>query len=76
MKILIFIFGILFFQLFYPATGQNWIRTYGNAENTVINNVFEHYDQGYLFSGERYNQGYTAYGLMLKTDINGNERWS
>ena len=44
--------------------------------NTVTNQVFEHYDKGFVFSGQRYDNGYTSYGWVLKSDVNGNERWS
>ena len=43
--------------------------------NTVTNQVFEHYDKGFVFSGQRYDSGYTSYGWVLKSDVNGNERW-
>lgn len=42
--------------------------------NTVTNQVFEHYDKGFVFSGQRYDSGYTSYGWVLKSDVNGNER--
>ena len=56
--------------------GQDWIRIYGDSINTVANTIYEHYDKGYVLSGERYNPGFTAYGWLLKTDINGYEKWS
>jgi len=76
MKVKILIVGILMLFWIESSHCQQWIRIYGDTINTVMNSVFEHYDKGYVFGGEKYNPGYTAFGLMLKTDINGYEKWS
>jgi hypothetical protein len=68
--------GLLSSLLYVTGQCQQWIRIYGDSVNTVTNTIYEHYDKGYILSGERYNPGYTVYGWILKTDINGNERWA
>ncbi|MFH1937230.1 MAG: hypothetical protein ABIK52_06680, partial [Bacteroidota bacterium] len=76
MKLKLLIIEVFSLLLFVEIQGQQWIRIYGDSVNTVINTVFEHYDKGYIFSGERYNPGFTVYGWILKTDINGEDLWS
>ena len=72
----IFVLGILCLFLLVQTKGQQWIKIYGDSVNTETNTIHEHYDKGYILSGDCYNPGFTVYGWILKTDVNGNERWS
>ena len=54
---------------------QEWIRIYGDTINTLTNKVHEHYDKGYIFTGKR-EEGWTWFGWVMKTDINGYTRWT
>ena len=76
MKQISFVLLFVFCGLHEITNCQSWIRTYGGNINTETNKLFEHYDKGYVLSGERYGNGLTCYGWVLKTDINGYERWS
>ena len=53
---------------------QAWIKTYPDSMNTEIEVVHEQYDKGYIFAGRRY-QGWSYYGFLMKTDINGEILW-
>jgi len=52
--------------------GQDWIRIYGEGQNTVSRYVIEDYDKGYDILGMKWNY---SYGWLQKTDINGGELW-
>jgi hypothetical protein len=54
---------------------QDWIRTYTSTTGLGYNArwVIESYDQGYVILGTAYNY---KYGLILKTDINGELLWT
>ena len=52
---------------------QEWIRTYGSNQNASGYYVSNHYDKGFLVLGRYNNYHYT---WVLKTDINGYERWN
>jgi hypothetical protein len=56
-------------------SGQEWVRTYGDTISTLTYKAFEHYDHGYILLGKRYVAANTKYGWIMKTDINGYERW-
>jgi hypothetical protein len=73
MKVLLF--EILGLFLLGNAQSQEWIRIYGDTVNTVIYRGYELYDLGYIFTG-KIEVGYTSYGWLMKTDINGYKRWS
>ncbi|NCA77954.1 MAG: T9SS type A sorting domain-containing protein [Alphaproteobacteria bacterium] len=55
---------------------QEWKRIYGGSLNTIINNIYEHYDRGIIMSGMQYDNTYHPLGHLMKTDINGYLRWS
>jgi len=72
-------YRVLIIVIFYligcvKIQGQQWIRIYGDTINTVTYHVHEHYDYGYIFTG-KISEGWTSYGWILKTDINGFQRW-
>jgi len=61
--------------LFFSVRGQQWIRIYGDSINTLTYHVHEHYDKGYIFTGKQ-EEGWTSYGWVMKTDINGYRLWT
>lgn len=72
----IFLIGIVCLYFTYESYSQQWIRIFSDTSSNIeLTKVIEHYDKGYLFSGEKY-RGWTYYGYLIKTDINGYERWS
>ncbi|MFH1297024.1 MAG: T9SS type A sorting domain-containing protein [Bacteroidota bacterium] len=52
-----------------------WPVIYGDTINKIALRVWEHYDKGYIFTGQMY-EGWSYYGWLNKTDINGEVRWS
>jgi hypothetical protein len=54
---------------------QEWIRTYSSTTGVgyIPQFVIESYDKGYVILGHAFNY---KYGLILKTDINGNLLWN
>ena len=70
-----FLFVCILFLIKSELQCQSWIRIYEG--NTYIHacNVFENYDKGYLITGKRWN-GNNQFGWLMKTNINGYERWS
>ena len=56
---------------------QEWIRVYESLEHAQGRKCSEHYDKGFLVSGFVHidEPVYTAYGWILKTDVNGYEHW-
>lgn len=69
MKLLLMYF---FFFLTLTCSAQQWKKSY--APNYLSDWVIEDYDKGYLILGT--NAITYRYGLILKTDINGNVLWS
>jgi hypothetical protein len=61
------------FFLFSQCIGQSWIRTYGDNLNPVGKYVVEDYDKGFLLLSDIKNY---KYNWILKTDINGLEKWN
>ena len=63
----------LFFFCCISSSGlpQQWIRTYESIYE--VKYVIEDYDKGYIFLGT--NVITYKYGLIIKTDINGNVLW-
>ncbi len=57
------------------AFSQEWVRTYTSTNGLGYNArwVIESYDKGYVILGTAYNY---KYGLILKTDINGELLWT
>ncbi|NOY51425.1 MAG: hypothetical protein GXO88_12805, partial [Chlorobi bacterium] len=74
---------ILFVALFFIgswgflyAQGDEWIKVYGEDREYTVNKIIETYDKGYLLSGSsKSSSGSTEYGLLIKTDINGEVLW-
>jgi hypothetical protein len=54
---------------------QNWIRIYEGNEKIHTRDIYEHYDKGFIASGHQW-EGNNYFGWIMKTDINGYERWS
>jgi len=72
----IFLTGIVCLFFSYESYSQQWIRIFSDTSSNIeLKKVIEHYDKGYLFSGEKY-KGWTYNGYLMKTDINGYVRWS
>jgi hypothetical protein len=63
----------LFFLCCYSCycSAQQWKKTFG--QGYWADWVIEDYDKGYIVLGTKGNAGY---GLVIKTDINGNVLWS
>ena len=51
---------------------QDWIRYFGYGSQPHSSYCIEHYDKGYLLTGDINSY---KYGWLIKTDINGNELW-
>ncbi|HEC88122.1 MAG TPA: hypothetical protein ENI52_02270 [Thermoplasmata archaeon] len=56
---------------------EEWNRTYGKAKEADIGyQVIESNDEGYIIVGQSFNLSAPEYGLIMKVDENGNEKWS
>jgi hypothetical protein len=76
MKFKILLIGTIWLLAFHTTLAQQWVRIFSDTTaNIELSKVIEHYDKGYLFSGEKY-RGWTYFGHIQKTDINGNKQWS
>jgi len=74
-KCLIF-FTTSVFYLINPCSGQVWHRVYNYDYHVYVKNVQEAYDKGYLLGGSHLlNVNTFHFGLIIKTDINGNKLW-
>ncbi|HNQ59636.1 MAG TPA: hypothetical protein PK028_01120 [Bacteroidales bacterium] len=73
MKFRILFSGIVFLSALSNIYGQ-WPVIYEDSINVVPDRVWEHYDKGYIFTGEKY-LGWSYYGWINKTDINGEILW-
>jgi len=62
-----------FYILINITSAQDWIRYFGAGQNATSRYCLEHYDKGYLLTG---NVNDMKYGWLVKTDINGNELWN
>ncbi len=62
---------IFWSQLF---SQYEWIKIYGDHSHYYSRSLIETYDNGYLISGNSYKSNGTDidYGIIIKTDINGN----
>jgi hypothetical protein len=63
---------IFFFFFTFTCSAQQWKKSY--APTYLSDWVIEDYDKGYIILGT--NSITYRYGLILKTDINGNVLWS
>ena len=56
-----------------------WIRVFGDNENMIANSIIESYDHGFVIGGYTKpptgQSGFVKDGILIKTDINGNELW-
>ena len=69
------LFTILIFLFCQCSYSQSWTRLYGDTLNTFCYQVKEPYDKGYLFVGYQASNTSSISGWLMKTDINGYERW-
>ena len=71
------IIAILFSTVFMEVIhGQEWPKIYGNSISVIIRDLKESYDYGYTLIGYNYkNNGAPQYGMLTKTDINGEILW-
>jgi hypothetical protein len=75
-KILILIVISLSGSLFTHAQKDEWVRVIGEDKEYVGYDMIETYDNGYLLSGQSMSStGSVEYGLLIKTDINGEVLW-
>lgn len=59
-----------------PDSTQIWPKIYGGNLSTWGEDVDETYDHGYLITGNILNySGTHTFGILLKTDVNGNLLW-
>lgn len=59
-----------------PCYSQVWPRVYHYDYHVYFENVREDYDKGYVICGNHLlNVNKIHFGLVLKTDINGNKLW-
>jgi len=75
MKLKVVLIELLSLLLVFSVRGQQWVRIYGDSINTLTYHVHEHYDKGYIFTGKQ-EEGWTSYGWVMKTDINGYKLWT
>lgn len=70
-KLKVFIFLILPLIAF----PQEWIRIYYDNISAYPFSLIESYDKGYVYAGTIYQGEIPKYGLIFKTDINGEMFW-
>jgi hypothetical protein len=74
-KCLVLLVTPLFFFI-NPCSGQVWPRVYHYDYHVYFENIREDYDKGYVICGNHLlNVNKIHFGLILKTDINGNKLW-
>ncbi|MBK7212209.1 MAG: hypothetical protein IPH88_02690 [Bacteroidales bacterium] len=69
---------ILFLLAFFSVSFSyaQWPHTYQAGSNAFGNSLLESYDKGYLIGASTIQYSTNEkYGIVLKTDINGNEIW-
>jgi hypothetical protein len=54
---------------------QEWLHIYYDNISAYPNSLIESYDKGYVYAGLIYQGDIPKYGLIFKTDINGEMRW-
>ncbi len=75
MKVRFFLLVMLCLFTLWKGNCQQWIRIYSDSTDIELNRIHEHYDKGYMFTGIKY-KGWSYYGWIMKTDINGEMLWS
>ena len=59
-----------------PCSGQVWPKIFNYDYSVYVKNLQEAYDKGYLIGGSHLlNASQFHFGLVIKTDINGNKLW-
>jgi len=75
MKLRLFLI-CLFLSFLYICSCQTWPKVYHYNYHVYLENVKEDYDKGYLICGNHLlNPSAHHYGLIMKTDLNGNKLW-
>jgi hypothetical protein len=60
-----------------PIHSQNWPKIYSGNFHSLIRELEETYDQGYIITGYiQLPYGFSRYIYLIKTDINGNILWN
>ena len=73
-RLLFIIINLLYLATFCSA--QEWHRVYNYEYPVYVKNLQETYDKGYLLGGSHLlNVNTLHFGLIIKTDINGNKLW-
>ena len=75
MKFKILVIEIFCLFLVFKVQGQEWIKLFQGDTNFLGYRVYEHYDKGYLITGDKEKIESHRYGWLFKTDINGNRLW-
>jgi len=73
MKLRTLLSGIVYLSALCSIYGQ-WPAIYGDSVNLESNRVWENYDKGYVITGRKY-LGWSYYGWINKTDVNGEILW-
>ena len=61
------------FLIYYSASSQKWIQTFGEPNNNEESRqIIEHYDYGYIVTCLNFSTYDNLRGWLIKTDINGN----
>ena len=73
-RYLLLVFTLFCYSL--HAQQEEWVRVFGDNINIVTRGLIETYDGGYMIGGHtKYNAGGIKEGIIIKTDINGEELW-
>lgn len=74
--VIIFIIGFSW-ALSAQEQEEEWVKILGDDRHNVVYDLIETYDNGYLLGGLIYNNSgqQVTYGIIIKTDINGNVLW-
>jgi hypothetical protein len=58
------------------SKAQDWPKIYGDNFHSIVRDLSETYDRGYIITGYTYDQtGWPEYDWILKIDINGGILW-
>lgn len=69
-------FILVHFYLIGPCSAQGWPKVFHYNYHVYLENIAEDNDNGYLLCGNHLlNAGMHHFGLIIKTDINGNKLW-
>lgn len=77
-RFLILILSLLIVHFSF-SQDTTWLRIFGYEESMAAKNLIESYDKGIVIGGHTKpasgQSGFEKEGLIIKTDINGNELW-